>query len=165
MTASFFKTLRNILTDLINALVWMVSACLLISKSSSPFTKPLGIVPSVPLTIGITVTFMLHIFLVLWQGLGTYLSFHFLFSLVRWYSKVSFQQVLFFFFFYWESLGLVIWLRLGDLFVSQNPRKFCVSHSPGRILGCEYTTCLHNYQWITFRTQTSLVLYSFCANL
>ena len=35
----------------------------LISKSSSTFTKPLRIVPSAPITIGITVTFMIHCFL------------------------------------------------------------------------------------------------------
>ena len=42
-----------------NAVVWMVSTRPLISKSSSTFISPLGIVPSAPFTIGITVTFML----------------------------------------------------------------------------------------------------------
>ena len=37
----------------------MVSSCFLISKSSSPFTKPLRIVPSASTTIIITVIFML----------------------------------------------------------------------------------------------------------
>ena len=53
-------TLLSILTDLNNAIVWMVSTCSLISKSSSPFTNPLEIVPSVTITISITVTFMFH---------------------------------------------------------------------------------------------------------
>ena len=66
------------LADL-NTVLWMVSTCPLISKSSSHFTKYLGIVPSIP-TIGITVTFMFHscFFLVTWQGQGRYLSFRFL---------------------------------------------------------------------------------------
>ena len=40
------------------------------------------------------------------------------------------------------SLGLVFWTRLCDLFydlfVSQNTREFCVSHSPEQILGYYY---------------------------
>ena len=51
-------TLLNILVDLNNAVVWMASTRPLISKSSSPFTNHLVTVPSVPITIGITVTFM-----------------------------------------------------------------------------------------------------------
>ena len=38
----------------------MVSAPLLISKSSSPFTMLLGIVSSAPITLGITVNFMFN---------------------------------------------------------------------------------------------------------
>ena len=48
-----------------NDLVWMGSTRPSISNSSSLFTKPLGIVPSAPITIDITVNFMLYIFLVL----------------------------------------------------------------------------------------------------
>ena len=55
-------TLLSILVDLYNAVVWMVSARPLISKSSSPFTNPLGIVPLKRITICITVTFMFHSF-------------------------------------------------------------------------------------------------------
>ena len=50
--------LLSILADLNNALVWMVSARLLIFLSSSPFTNPLRIIPSPPITITITLTFM-----------------------------------------------------------------------------------------------------------
>ena len=52
------RTLLIILTDLNNAVVWMVSTCRLISKPSSTYMKPSGIVPSVSITIGIRVTFM-----------------------------------------------------------------------------------------------------------
>ena len=58
---------------------WMISTCTQISKSSSFFTIPLVIVPSAPITIGITVTFMFHsLFLFISQGLNIYLSFQFL---------------------------------------------------------------------------------------
>ena len=39
------------------------------------------------------------------------------------------------------SLILVVWSRLCDLLVSHNPWELYASHSPGRILGCTYTTC------------------------
>ena len=55
-------------------------------------------------------------------------------------AKSTIPQVLFF---YWLLHGLVIWLRLGDLFVSQNPWGVCVSHFPRQILGCTYTICLY----------------------
>ena len=61
--------LPSILADLNKALVWRVSACALISKSSSPFTNPLGIVPNSSITIVITVTF---VFLVLSAGTAEY---------------------------------------------------------------------------------------------
>ena len=43
----------------------------------------------------------------------------------------------------WLLLGLVNLPRLGDPYenIYENPRKFCESHSPGRILRCAYTTC------------------------
>ena len=75
-------------------------------------------------------------FLVLSKSLATYLSFHFLlfyFVVPRNGKMSTIRQVSLFFI--WLSLGLVVWPRLGDLFVSQNPREFCTSHSPGWILG------------------------------
>ena len=52
------SNLLSIQADLINAIVWMISTRPLISKSSSPFNEHLGTVPSLPITIGIVVTFM-----------------------------------------------------------------------------------------------------------
>ena len=52
------RTLVSNLAELNYAVVWMVSICGLFSKSSCPFTSLLGIVPSAPITIGITATFM-----------------------------------------------------------------------------------------------------------
>ena len=102
----------------------MVSTCPLISKSSSLFTKPLGFVSSTPLTIGITITFIIHCFL---SSLARsnylflfLLSFIFTLLSAR-MAKFTIQQVLFF---CWQSLSLVICPRLGNLFVSQNPWYF-----------------------------------------
>ena len=130
-------TLLSILIDLNNAVVWMVFACPLISKSSSPFIKLLGIVPSAPVTIGMTFTFMFHSF---FSSLlkFTYLS---LFSLSLIFTLWSARMAKLVFFCCWLSLGLVVWLRLGDPFISQNPREVCASYSPGIILGCTYTIC------------------------
>ena len=54
------RTLLSILTDLINAVVWMVSTRPVISKSSSPLNNPLVTVPRAPIIIGIIVTFMFY---------------------------------------------------------------------------------------------------------
>ena len=54
------RTLFNILAYLNNVVVWTISTCPLISKSSSPFTNPLEIILSAPITIGITVIFMFY---------------------------------------------------------------------------------------------------------
>ena len=134
------KTL-SILVDLNNVVVWMVSTRLF-SKSSSSCTNPLVTVPRAPITVGIPVTFMLHSF---FNSLARsrYLSlFPLSFSFIPWSAgtaKSTIWQVLSFFF--CLSLGLVVWPRLDDLFVSQNPREFCASHFLGRILGCACTIC------------------------
>ena len=53
-----FRTLLSILADLNKAVVWMISTCPLISKSSSPLVT----VPRAPIIIGVTDTFMFHSF-------------------------------------------------------------------------------------------------------
>ena len=50
-----FTTIRNILADLNNTLVWIVSARPQIYESFIPFTKPLGIAPTAPITNGIVI--------------------------------------------------------------------------------------------------------------
>ena len=68
---------------------------------------------------------------------------------------------------------MVVWVRLGDLFLSQNPRETCLSHFPGwifklyiyHLLGWSNFIFLHNFQWIIFPNHSCLVLYSFCTNL
>ena len=81
------RSLLSILADFNNAVVWIVSTHPLISKSSTPCTKPLVTVPSAPITVGITVTLMFHRFFFLLQGL------------TRWSAgtaKSTIQQTLFF---------------------------------------------------------------------
>ena len=104
----------------------MVSSCSLISMSPNPFTNPLGIVPSVPITIGITVTFMFNRFLVMKQGLDIYLSFRFLLILL---CGLPGRQSLLFgrFSFYNFSFLLLTITLLGRL--SEIMRSVCISKS------------------------------------
>ena len=102
------RTLLNILADLNNTVIWMVSACSTISNR--PLTKSLGIVPSTPTTNGITVTFILHSFFSS-QSRLKYLP-RFLFSLIftlrsARMAKSTIRHVLFFF--RELSQGLVFW--------------------------------------------------------
>ena len=59
---SVSRALLNILADPNNAVVWMLSTRPLISKSFSSRTSPLVNVPSTPITIGITFTFLFQSF-------------------------------------------------------------------------------------------------------
>ena len=56
------RTLLSIMAVLNNVAVWMVSTRPPTSKSSSPFSNPLIIIPNSPITIGIIVTFMFQSF-------------------------------------------------------------------------------------------------------
>ena len=67
---------------------------------------------------------------------------------------------------------MVVWPRLGDLLVCENPPKVYVPYSPVQLLSCACTyhlfvwsnlNFLLNIQWITLSTQSGLVLYSFWA--
>ena len=58
------RTLLSILAVLNNVVAWMVPTRPPTSKSSSSFNNPLVTVPKAPITIGIIVTFMFHIFFV-----------------------------------------------------------------------------------------------------
>ena len=73
----------------------------------------------------------------------------------------------------WLWQGLVIWPRLSVLFeILKFLRTWCVSFSRIDSDLCIYhlfvrsnLNYLKNSPWITFPTQSCLVLYSFCANL
>ena len=117
-------TLLSSLADLNYVIVRMVSSCLPISKSSIPCTNPLVTAPSAQITIGITVTFKFHSFFSFVARSKYFSLFLFSFSFTLWLAG-TIRQVLFFI----DNHYLVVWPRLGDLFVSQNPREFSVTDS------------------------------------
>ena len=136
------RTLLGILADLNNAADWMGSAHHLISKASSAFTRSLGIFPSAPITICITINFIFRSFFWLSSKVLVFTSlFRFLliYSLVCRVDKVHHLVGSFFF---KLSPHLIFWLKLGGLFVSQNYREFSLSHSPGRIQDSSFTYLL-----------------------
>ena len=113
----------------------------LISKSPIRCTCPLVTVPSAPIKISITVTFILHGF---YSSLATSLylslfsfSFRFLSDKSEWKIPL-FSMFFFFFFFFWISLGLFVWWRLNYPFVSQNSKELCASHILERIQAFEW---------------------------
>ena len=98
------RSILSFLADLNNAIVWMFSTCPLISYSSSPLNEPLGIVQSVPVTIGITVTFMFHSFFssLARSKYSSLLSFSFdIHSVVRRNGKVINSAGSLFVYYYW----------------------------------------------------------------
>ena len=122
-------TLLSVLADLNNAVVWMISTHPLIFKSSSPCTNPLVTIPSVSITISITVTFMFHVFFSSLARSSYFSLFSLSFSFTLW------------------STGTDSELYIYHLFVWSNLNLF------------------HNSKWITFFTQSCLLLYCLCANL
>ena len=94
-----YRTFLSILVDLNYDIVFIFSIYPLISKCPNSFNYPLGIVPSVTITIGITVTLMSHSFFFSSLARSIYLS---LFSLSSTFtlwstgmSKTTNRQVLF----------------------------------------------------------------------
>ena len=123
------RTFLSILADLNNTLAWMVSTNALIFKSSSSSTNPRK---------WQLVLLSLSCSIVLYQFSSKVYVFIFLFAFLQFYLMISRDGKLhysagsrffFFFFFFliffcWLSLGLFVWPRLGDPFVSQNLKKF-----------------------------------------
>ena len=93
------RTLLSILAYLNNVVVWIVSTCTLISKSSNPITKPLGSVLSASTIIVIIVTLLFYRFFLLWQSPGIYLSTQFHLFLFRVPTGQQIRQSSRFFFF------------------------------------------------------------------
>ena len=84
------RTLLNILADLNDAAVWMVSTHPFISQSFNPSTRSLVTIPSAPSHSRSIVFFSVYK-----QGLGTNLSFHFISVLPCGTTKSTIRQVLF----------------------------------------------------------------------
>ena len=115
--------LLSILTDL-NNVVRMISTRLPVP------------VPSMRITTGITDTFMLIIF---FSSLA-FISLVFFLQIHREVNRNGkFHYLASSLFFCLLSISMVVWLRLGDPFVSQNHREVCASHFPGWNPGCAYT--------------------------
>ena len=104
------RILLSILAVLNIAVALMVSTRLPTSKSSSPFSNPLVTVPKAPITIGIILTFMFHVFFSIplkGQVLILLFTFFQFYSVVNQDSKVdNFANSLFF---------LLIIIRFGRL--------------------------------------------------
>ena len=132
------RTLLSILVDLNKSVVWVVFARPLISKSSSPFAKRLGIVSRAPIITAITVIFIFYSFFCSLAGFKnlslSFFSLNFL-SVVHPDGKVHYSAGCFC---WWLSLGLVVWPWLSDLFVFLTHRKFCASHSLERFQCCAF---------------------------
>ena len=91
------RILLSILADLNNSVVWMVSARLLISKSSSPCTHPLVTIPSVSPSLSFSTVFFDSL------ESSRYFFFSLSFNFTQWLAgtaKSTIQQVLFFFSFF-----------------------------------------------------------------
>ena len=73
----------SILADNNNDVIWMVSICPLIFKSSSSFTSPLGIVPSALILTDIIVIILFYIYFCSLDR-SRYLSFAFSFNFTMW---------------------------------------------------------------------------------
>ena len=121
------RTFLSIQGDLYNAVVWMVSARPLISKYSSPLTRPLGFIRNTPITTGINVTFTLHSF---FSSLARpRFIFLFSFSLIftQWSAgtaKSTIRELFFFFFFSFFLLTVIRSGLLGGI-----KRSVCISQS------------------------------------
>ena len=134
------KILLSILADLNYEVVWMVSTRPLISKSSRPFNNPSMTLLRAPITIGINVIFMFHSFFQFPCKVEVLIL---LFTFFQFYSVVSRDSKIDNFassLFSWLFLDLIVWARLGDPFVCQNPIGVYASHFPGQLQGCSYSS-------------------------
>ena len=153
-------------------MVWMASTRPLISKSFSPCTNPLVIIPRAPFKIGISVTFMFHSFSIHKQCPGTYLSFRFLLLCGQpGQQSPQFSKFCFSFFFIITCSGRLAEIR-WSVVISKSQRSLYVSFSRTDSGLCIYHLLvwsnfnfLHNSKWITLPIQSCLFLYSFCDNL
>ena len=163
-----YRTLLSILADLNDAVVWIVSTRAIMSKSSSS---------------------CINIFCLYWRHQLQFLStsplfsifFHFfikaqvlilVLEFTLWLAKTAKYTILqVLLFFIWLLLGLVVWPRLGDPFVFENPRGVCafvrmvkfqlLAQFPLDHLSYPVVSCLILFwlsSWISFISQTKIIV-------
>ena len=167
VTARFSRSLLTILAVHNNAMVWIVSSIPLISYSSSHFSKPLETVPIAPTIVGITVTIMFHAFFFHFMVSCKYflvVSLSSIFFVVRQKDKILEIPIFFFF---------LINARIrGSVCISNSQRIVSVLFFRRKSGLCIYylvvwlnLILLHSSKWITFPSQSILILCFFCASL
>ena len=140
------------------------------SKFSSPFSNPLV---TVPITIGIIVTFMFYNF---FNSLASsrYLSFFsHSFSLILWSVGTTESTILHILVFLLIIIGAGLLADIRwSVCMSKSHRSLCMLFSRAgaglyiyHMLVWSNLNFLHISLWITLPTQSCLVLYSFCGNL
>ena len=157
-----------------NAVVWMVSTRPPTSKFSSPFNNPFVTVSKAAITIGIIIIFMFHSFFNSLARAKCLSFFSHSFSFILWSAgtaKSAFLQVLFFLLLITIRSGLLAEIR-WSVCISKSQKSLFVPFSRTGAGLCIYhlfvwwnLNFLRISPWITFTTQSCLVLYSFCANL
>ena len=150
----------------------MFSTCPLISKSSDSFINPLGIVPSAPVIIGITVTSMFHSYFISLARFKYLPFFSHSLNFTLWSAgtaKSTIRQVLFFFLTITRSghLAEIRWF----IFILKSQRNLCVSFFWTDSGLCGYNlfirsnlNFLHNSQWITLYYLTHLRVLHICVS-
>ena len=144
-----------------------------VSFSISPclLSKPLGIVPSAPTSIGITVTYVFHSFFSS-QAKSKYLCVFLLsFIFTLWFIETAKSTR-------WQVFFLLINSRSDFLdkngwsvYISKSQWILCLISWTYSGLGiyhllvCSNFNFLRNFMWFTFLTQLFLVLSFFCASL
>ena len=130
-------------------------------------------VPSVPITIGITLTFLFHSFFQFSSKVKVFISLLLSFSFTLWSAGMAKFTV-------WQVLFLLLTISRScclteirwSVYILKPQRILCVSFSRMDSGLCIYNlfvwlnlNFLHNSLWITLPTLWCQVLYSFCTNL
>ena len=153
------RTPLSILDDLNNAIDWIVSFRPLIIKSSCPFINPLVTVLRALTTINIPPLSRSIVFF-LFSGKTLVLISLFAFFKFLPYGHPERQSPLSagsLFSFCWLSQGLVVWPRLDDQFVSQNPREAYYHYYYLLLESFSYQQTLMIFHWCLSNNKYALV--------